>query len=354
MNTKKLLATAAISAILLTGCGFKGKDAIVIVNDKPITEAQFDETLGAMTNNQINRQNPIFFIMKDRIVNELIVRELLNQEIAKRQITVSAEEEEAALKDIIDRYGSKEQLQKVLKENGISEQKFKKDLNNELKMKKLIAMLGKVEVSDAEVKKFYKENPDKFKTPEKVRASHILISANPKEIERLIASDKANSGLSKEEIAKKVQEEMTAKKAEAEKLLAQVKNNPKGFEQYAREHSEDVASGQKGGDLGFFAYEDMVEPFSKAAFALKPNKVSDLVQSDYGYHIIIVKDRAKASKTTFDKAKDDIKQYLITEKQVKLLDDLIVNLKNNAKIEYVKDEFKPDKIKENIKDELKK
>jgi len=355
MNTKKFLATLAVSAILLTGCGIQNKNAIVKVNDAVITKADFEQELGFMTHNQVKDTNsPLYFILKDRIVNELVIRKLLEQEINKRNITVSQEEQEKVIKDIIDRYGSKENLQAVLKQNGISNEKFKKDITNEVKMRKLVEMLGSVNVTDAEVKKFYKENPDRFEYPEKVRASHILISANPKEIESLIKADKENANLSKEEVAKKVNEKMNAQKAKAEKILAMVKANPKDFEKIARENSEDPASGQKGGDLGFFAYKDMVEPFSKEAFSLKPNKVSELVKSDYGYHIIIVKDRAKAGKKSFEQVKDDIKHYLVMDKQVKLLENLITQLKNNAKIEYLDEEFKPAQIKNEIKEEIKK
>lgn len=355
MKTKKLLITAMLSALLLTGCGFKNKDVIITVNNEPITQAQFDDAFKALTNDKLkDKESSMYLIIKDRVVNDLVVRKLLEQEIEKRKITVTPEEEEKAFQDLVERYGSKERLQEALKKGGISNEKFKKDLSAELKIRKLINMLGKVEVSDSDVKKFYKENPDKFKTPERVRASHILISANPKEIEAFLLTDKDNKNLSKEELDKKVQEEIASQKAKAQEILAEVKKNPKGFEQYAKKYSEDVASGQKGGDLGFFAYEDMVEPFSKTAFSLKPNKVSDLVQSDYGFHIIMVKDRAKAGKITFDKAKEDIKQYLYVEKQVKLLESLITTLKNNAKIEFVNPEYKPEKIEKDIKEEIKK
>ena len=342
MNTKKLITTLGISALLLTGCGFHDKDTIIVVNNDKITKSEFEEAFNTIAQDKItDPKDPLYMMLKDNIVNELVVKKLLEQEIEKRQITVSEEEEEAALKNLIDRYGSKETFQTELRRNGISNDKFKKDLINELKMRKLIELLGTVNVTDLEVKNFYKQHPDKFKTPDRVRASHILISANPKEIEAYLLSDKENQSLSKEELEQKVQAEMAAQKAKAEQILAEVKKNPKNFEKIAREKSEDVASGQQGGDLGFFAYKDMVEPFSKAAFSLKPNKVSDIVQSDYGYHIIMVKDRAKAGTISFEKAKDNIKLYLMTEKQVKLLENLIVSLKNNAKIEFVDEDFKP-------------
>ncbi|MBQ9688424.1 peptidylprolyl isomerase [bacterium] len=351
MNTKKLLTIIALSSVLLTGCGTKDKDAIILVNGEKITKEDFDNSFKTLTNSPIQESNsPVYLILKDRVVNELVVRKLLEQEIEKRKIKVTEEEEQEAILKLVNRYGSKEKLHAALRQSGVSNDKFKKDLRDELKMRKLISMLGSYDVTEGDVKKFYKENPDKFKYPEKVRASHILISANPKDISAYFMSDKNNANITKAELDKKIEKEIKSQKAKAEKILAEVKANPKGFEKYAKEYSEDVASGQKGGDLGFFAYEDMVEPFSKAAFSLKPNKVSNLVQSDYGYHIIMVTDRAKAGTISFDEAKDDIKQYMLADNKVKLLEALISNLKNNAKIEFIDDKYKPQKPQKTIEE----
>ena len=352
MNNKKILTILALSAVLLTGCGLKQSNAIVMVNNIPITQQEFDEAFNSVSKGgSSNPKSPLYAVTKDRVINELIVKKLLMQEMDKRNITLTAEEEEQGLKDLIDKYGSKENLQTMLRQSGISNEKFKKDFATELKVKKLIKILGSTNVTDAEVKKFYKENPNRFKTPEKVRASHILISANPKEIESTLLQE--NSYPSEEELTKAVEEIMDSKKAKAEQIQKEAKSNPKDFAKLAREYSEDTASGQKGGDLGFFAYEDMVEPFSKAAFELKPNKISDIVQSDYGYHIIMVTDRAKAGLVSLKKTQNDIKEYLIMEKEIKLVENLITQLKNTAKIEYVKEEYKPQKIKEDVKEKAK-
>ena len=98
----------------------------------------------------------------------------------------------------------------------------------------------------------------------------------------------------------------------------------------------------------------MVPEFSKAAFSMKPNTISDKpVKTQYGYHIIMVTDRAAASVTPFEKAKPDIKGYLENQKQLELLDNLTESLKKNAKIEYVNPEYSPEAnqkaIQENIK-----
>lgn len=363
MNIKKLFATVAISTMLLTGCTFYQKDTIIKVNGQNITQSQFDEVLNEALGNSMfaqmgidvkkDKNSFIYLMMKDKVVNELIVKSLINQEIDKRKIKVTKEDEDKELKTIIDKIGSKEKFDEILKQNGISSDKFRKDLKDEVKMKKLVETLSKVQISDADAKKFYNENLNKFKYPDKVRASHILIAANPEEIKEKITSDPANKGLSKEELQVKINEELASQKAKAEKILAEVKKNPADFAKIARENSDDTASAKKGGDLGFFAKQEMVEPFAKVAFAQKPNTISGIVQSPYGYHIILVTDRMKAGQEPLAKVKDEVVAYLENQAQVKVLENLIESLKKQAKIEYVNPEYNPATIQEELKKQTK-
>lgn len=362
MKGKKLLATVALSAILFTGCGVKSAQTIIKVNDKKITQAQFDESFNKQTNNGMiaqlginvkdGKNNFLYFLIKERVVNELIVRALLEQEMARRDIKVSKDDIDNAVKEIVDKVGSKEQLEQILKQNGISAGDFRKDLTQEVKMKKLAKELGNSDVSDAEAKKYYNENIKRFKYPEKVRAAHILISVNPQEIEEIITSNKENAGLSKEEIKKKVDAEIAAKKAKAEKVLAEVKKDPSQFAKVAKENSDDTTTAVKGGELGFFSAQEMVPEFSKAAFAMKPNTVSGIVQTQFGYHIIMVTDRMAAGQEPFEKVKNDIKGYLQNQKQLQLIDNLVESLKKNAKIEYVNSEFDPAAIRKEVQSEI--
>lgn len=125
---------------------------------------------------------------------------------------------------------------------------------------------SRIAVTDADVKSYYDQNAARYATPEQRRASHILIAA------RKDASD-ANKA---------------AAKAQAEQILAQVRENPRSFAQLAKTYSQDPGSAANGGDLGFFGKGSMVKPFEDAAFKLKQGEISDLVQSDFGYHIITV------------------------------------------------------------------
>lgn len=363
MKGKKLLATVALSAVLFTGCGIKSAQTIIKVNGENITQGQFDESFnkstqgGMMAQLGINvkdgKNSFLYYLIKDKVVNELIVKELLNQEVEKRGIKVSGEDVDNAVKEIVDKVGSKEQLNQILKQNGITTSQFKKDLAEEVKMKKLAQELTDSKVSDADAKKYYNENVNQFKYPEKVKASHILISVNPQEIEEIITSDKENAGISQEEIKKKVAAEIANRKAKAEKLLGEIKKDQSQFEKLAKENSDDTTTAVKGGDLGFFAAQDMVPEFSKAAFSMKPNTVSNLVETQFGYHIIKVTDRMAAGQQPFEKVKNDIKGFLETQKQLEAIDKLVESLKKNATIEYVNSEYDPQNIQKSLQTEIK-
>ena len=359
MKGKKLLVTLAASVILCSGCGLKSQQAIIKVNDQPITQAQFDKAFdkqsggGMITQLGIDvkkdKNGFLYLLIKERVTNELIVKALLEQEMAKRGIKVTDEDVDNAVKDIISKVGSKEQLDAILKQNGMTSAQFRDDLKEEVKMKKLAKELGNSSVSDAEAKKFYKENLAKFKHPDRVRASHILIAAVPKTIEEGIKADEKNKSLSEADIKAKVAEEMKAKEAKANQILADAKKNPAGFGKLAKDNSEDTTTAVKGGDLGFFSEKEMVPEFSKAAFSMKPNTISDkVVKTQFGYHIIMVTDRAAAMTEPYEKVKNDIKGYLENQKQLELLDKLTESLKKNAKIEYINPEYSPENMKQAV------
>lgn len=364
MRGKKLLTTLAVSALLFAGCGLKSGEAIIKVNDQNITQGQFDAEFDKQAGNGIakalgidvkdDKNSFLYMLIKDRVVNELIVKALLNQEMQKRGIEVTNKDVDDAVKGIIDKVGSKEQLDALLKQNGISNSQFKKDLKEEVKMKKLAKELGSSNVSDAEAKKFYNDNISKFKHPDKVRASHILISVNPQEIEEVVKSDPNNKNIDETAVKAKVAAEVQAKEAKANQILAEAKKNPTQFAKLAKENSEDTATANKGGDLGFFAAKEMVPEFSKAAFSMKPNTISDKpVKTQFGYHIIMVTDRSAAGQDPFEKVKPSIKAYLENQKQIELIDKLTESLKKSAKIEYINTSYDPANIQKGVQESIK-
>ena len=357
---KKLLCCLALSTVLLSGCSLMHKsEGIIKVNNEVITQAQFDEafdssvdksflkSFGGSKNFVKSDENPMYGIFKDKIVNELIVKSLLDQEIAKKGIKATDEDIQNELKTIIDKVGSKEELNKILKQRGVSNVQFTDDLKTQIKIKKLVNSVQKINITDNDAKKYYDTHKSEFVHGEQVRASHILISANTLEIIQQLKAK--NPNIDPADMNTQVEATIASQKAKAEKVLAQVKQNPDDFAKIAQKESDDKASAERGGELGFFPKEAMVPEFANAAFSMKPNTVSEqLVQSPYGFHIIKVTDRMEAGSTPYAKVKDEIKFYLETQKQIEVLKNITDGLMKNAKIEYLNDSFNPKKTVKDV------
>jgi peptidyl-prolyl cis-trans isomerase D len=146
------------------------------------------------------------------------------------------------------------------------------------------AAAAQVSVIDADIKSYYEQNLKRYSVEEQRQASHILIAAG----KDASAADK------------------DAAKAKAENLLAQARKNPGEFAKLAKEHSQDPGSAERGGDLGYFGKGMMVKPFEEAAYKLNQGEISDIVQSEFGYHIIQVTGVRPASAKSLDEVKGEI------------------------------------------------
>ena len=149
--------------------------------------------------------------------------------------------------------------------------------------------LGKgVTLSEAEARKFYDDNGARFGTPEERRASHVLIKTE----KDASAADKAKA------------------RSKAEELLAQARKNPAGFAELARKNSQDTGSAAQGGDLDFFGRGAMVKPFETAAFSLKTGDISEVFETDFGYHFLTVTGVRGGQKKPFEEVRAEIENEL--------------------------------------------
>jgi peptidyl-prolyl cis-trans isomerase D len=149
------------------------------------------------------------------------------------------------------------------------------------------AIRNRTVVTPQDVQRYYEDNERQYTTPEQVKASHILLKTEGKDD--------------------------AAVKKQAEELLAKVKGGA-DFADLATKFSEDEGSRAKGGDLGFFPQGQMVPEFDKVAFSLPPGQISDLVKSQFGYHIIKVIEKKPASKRTLDEVRAQIEDQLKTQR----------------------------------------
>ena len=145
-----------------------------------------------------------------------------------------------------------------------------------------------ITVSDEELRKFYADNAARYSTPEERRASHVLIKTD----KDASAADKAKA------------------KARAQELLAQARKNPAGFAELARKSSDDTGTAAQGGDLDFFGRGAMVKPFESAAFALKPGDLSEVFETDFGFHFLTVTGVRGGQKKPFEEVRAEIEGEL--------------------------------------------
>jgi len=250
--------------------------------------------------------------LKQRILDNLISRELLSQEVAKKGIKVDDAEVNAQL-ETVKKGSSPEDFANSLKQMNITEKDLKEHFASQLAIKKLVdkELTSKVAVTPEEVKAFYDKNPEVFKTPEMIRASHILVKV-----------DKTATAEQKAKALEKIQS--VQKRLQAGEDFAQV----------AKEVS-DCPSKAEGGDLNFFQKGQMVAPFEDTAFALKTGETSGIVETEFGYHIIKVTDKKAPGTLSFDEVKSRIEQHIKSEKMSQEFPKYIDTLKAKAKIEIL-------------------
>lgn len=362
MKSAKLVATLLVAGMLFTGCGLKNSQAIIKVNDAVISQNDFDKLMDRQLASSPfakmglgdikNDKNGVLYLMSERaVITQLVVQELLKQEAKTRGIKVTNKDVDEAINKVIDKVGGKENLSKLLKQNNVSIKQFKSDIKTQVEMRKLAQTAKNVKVSDNEVKDFYNKNIDKFKHGEQVRAYHILLLTDPMQLAQEIAGDNKKE-LSESEMNKKIGDKVKEKEALANKIAKELKADVSKFNEYAKKYSQDTTTAQKGGDLGYFESKVMVPEFSKAAFGAKPNNIVGPVKTQFGYHVILVTDRRPAGIESFEKVKNNLKESLTNEKEIKAIDDILNASKKKANIEYVDKQYDPDEITKKLTKQL--
>ncbi len=254
--------------------------------------------------------------MKKQAIESIINRHLLCEEVDRKNIAVDAERVVQEIKQIADRFPSQAAFEQQLSNHGISVNQMEKDLGQQFRVDTLIKGYVKdkdIHVTDDEAADFYESNPNSFQSPEEIRASHILLK---------VASED-------------LQDVKTQKRLELAGILGRIEKGA-DFAQLAQSHS-DCPSKQNGGDLGLFGRGSMVKPFEEAAFKLKPGEVSDIVETEFGYHLIKLLEKNEARKEEFDAVKDQIVDHLTTTKEQVEFQGLIKELRAEATIEYAKE-----------------
>lgn len=267
----------------------------VTVDGAPIPFSRFVEKAGALTPKPKTKVE--IKESKEHIVNALIVEQI--------------QEGLAAAIPVWDEPAFRQRVEKQLVQVALGELAGK-------------LLTNAVTVSDSEVRAYFDTSTGQFDIPERVKASHILIA--PMKDSSHVDSLKKAQGL--------FLLTLEAAHGFAERLYGVVARGG-AFDSLARLYSDDRLSGVKGGDLGYFAYDEMEEPFAKAAFGMQPGEISRPVQTKYGYHIIKVWDHQPAGKVPLsDSVRTEITRTLQTAKVQIRSQAVIDSLRHAARVTF--------------------
>ncbi|OHS55111.1 peptidylprolyl isomerase [Staphylococcus sp. HMSC69H07] len=303
----RIIIPVTASALLLGACGSNAADS----KDNTLMSSKAGDVKVADVMKKIGNEqiaNTSFSIMLNKILED------------KYKDKVDTKDIDDEIKQEQKKYGGKDQFESTLKQQGMSLDDYKQQKKLAAYQKQLLA--DKIKVSDKDVK----DNSKKV--------SHILIKVKSKDSDKEGLSDKKA-------------------KEKAEEIQKQVEKDPSKFGEIAKKESMDSSSAKKDGSLGYVIKGQMVDEFEKALFDLKEGKVSKVIKTDYGYHII------KADKESdFNSEKANIKEKMIeqkVQKNPKLLTDAYKDLLNQYKVDYKDRDLKkvvedqilnPDKIKQ--------
>jgi peptidyl-prolyl cis-trans isomerase C len=322
--------TNAVSKPAADGDGLFANSVVAKGKDVSITRSQLDDEiirLKAVLAAQGRAPQPEEMAgMEDQVLDSLIGKQLI---LAK-----ATDADRAKGKDDFEKA-----IQKIKTNAKITDEQYEQRLNQQLRLLNvtksdwekqsaeqatipivLTRELG-INITDADVKKFYDENGAKFEQPDTVRAAHIL----------LMTTDPATR-------AELSDEKKAAKKKQIEDLLKRAKAG-EDFGKLAKEYSEDPGSKDNGGEYTF-PRGQMVPEFEAAAFSLGTNQVSEVITTQFGYHIIKLYEKIPAKKVELEKVAPDIKEYLTQQALQKQASDYVAKIRKEAGVEILDPKLK--------------
>ena len=290
------------------------EERAAVVNGAAITRDEFDREVLRIQGALVGRGKPLtcaqIASISKEVIESLIRLEILYQESRKAGVKIDKKEIDKEIDALKKQFLSEAEYKNQLSQKNLSEDMLRAHVERTLSIQKYVdrQFLEKVKVMDGDITAYYESHLYLLKQPLQVRASHILIQSDPKwEAPR------------KQEARRK-----------AEQIL---KNLRKGedFAALAREHS-DGPTRTNGGDLGYIKMGQLEKQFESVVFGLKTGETSDLIETDYGFHLFKVTDRKPESILAYDNVKEQIRQVLKEEKAKQEADLYAKTLREKASV----------------------
>ena len=347
-------------------------DVVARIGDQTVTLSEINQQL-----NEIRQRNPIprqlEALYANQILKQLVFQKEVEYEAKRLGITVSDKERadrirqylptafngdtfigmDAYAREVHQRFQMPVPAFEELVRSGLVEEKFRRLLtdgvsvspaeiqeefryqNEKIKLDYALAkpedLAAKITPDENEIKAYFEQNKSKFQIPEKRVVRFGLLDLNQLRQNTQVTDDELKAvyqqNIQQYEVPNRVHAEhilfttvgktdaeVAEIKKKAEDVLAQARKKGANFEDLAKKYSEDPGSKTKGGDLGWLVQGQTVPEFEKAAFSLPKGEISDLIKTQYGFHIIKVLDKETAHTKTFDEVKDSIRTPLLLQK----------------------------------------
>ena len=272
------------------------EEKVAVVNGAPIEKGEFDGEVFLIQKTVLGMGKPLsceqVSSIRREVLESMIRRELLYQAARKSGIK---SDENAINKDINSlkqQFSGETEYKNELSRRGINEEVLRARMVRNSLVQKYVdkEFTGKVNVIDKEIQDYYQKNIDLFKQPFQMRISHIFIQSDPK------GGDSRKKEL----------------RGKAEKILKNLKDD-QDFAALAKEYS-DGPTRTNGGDLGYLRKGQLEKQFESKIFALKKGEITDVIETDYGFHIFKVTDIKPETMLAYENVKEKVKKFLVDEK----------------------------------------
>ena len=289
-------------------------DILAMVNGAPVELAELEVSIRALE----AQSSPMPADQRPHVIrgmlDQLIAYRLLVQEARAQGVTISEDELDAQMDQVRLQLGTADALEQALALQGMAIDEFRADAREQMLIGRYLegALVTEPAVTEEQIMAFYQQNEATFLRGQQVRASHILVGVPA-------GTDDAGRA---------------ALRTEAQTMLDSLAEGA-DFAELARTRSDDPGSGAEGGDLGFFEQGQMVPEFDAAAFSLEPGEMSDLVETDFGFHIIRMTERMAPQMMPLNDVRAQILDYLSGQNQQAATQRLVDELRAAGTIEVL-------------------
>ena len=293
---------------------------VIRVNDETVSRQELDEHVEQMVQQQAQmfemqgeempeeQQEQLRERARGQVAQQLVDRLVLLSNAKEQDITIDDGEVEQFLDEQFD---SPEERDMALQQMGISMDEAHEEIKDMLVIQRFMEEeIGEIEVDEEEARQFFEQHRGQFEDQDEVQARHILLETDE-------------------------EADVAAAEAELEDLKDRVEAG-EDFGDLAREYSEGP-SAPRGGDLGYFGRQDMVEPFAAEAFDMVPGEVRGPIETQFGLHLIKVEDIREGEDISFEDVREEVSQQLREQQQQSRAQEVLQRLRDSAEIETAAD-----------------